>query len=113
QRRRQVDLDLWLVDFTLMEGNSGGPMFNDSMEVIGVTARGAKNNIDAAIYGFIPLESLNNFTKRADFLLLKRLYDYMEDRTLNLLPEIPGKGIFSSTYQTMLHKERFQKAKSA
>lgn len=105
QRRRQVDLDLWLVDFTLMEGNSGGPMFNDSMEVIGVTARGAKNNIDAALYGFIPLESLNNFTKRADFLFLKRLYDYMGGGTLNLLPEIPGKGIFSSTHQTRLHKE--------
>lgn len=104
QRRRQVDLDLWLVDFTLMEGNSGGPMFNDSMEVIGVTARGAKNNIDAALYGFIPLESLNNFTQRADFLLLKKLYDYMGVGTLNLLPKIPGQGIFSSTHQTRLHK---------
>ena len=113
QRRRQVDLDLWLVDFTLMEGNSGGPMFNDSMEVIGVTARGAKNNIDAALYGFIPLESLNNFTKRADFMLLKKLYDYMGDGTLNLLPDIPGKGIFSRTYQTIFHQTRFQKAKSA
>ncbi|MFP3332362.1 reverse transcriptase domain-containing protein [Pseudomonas sp. SIMBA_064] len=113
QRRRQVDLDLWLVDFTLMEGNSGGPMFNDSMEVIGVTARGAKNNIDAALYGFIPLESLNDFTKRADFMFLKRLYDYMGDGTLNLLPDIPGKGVFSSTYQTMFHKKRFQKTKSA
>lgn len=113
QRRRQVDLDLWLVDFTLMEGNSGGPMFNDSMEVIGITARGAKNNIDAALYGFIPLESLNNFTKRADFLLLKRLYDHLGNGSLNLLPNILGKGIFSSTYQTERHKERFQKAKSA
>lgn len=105
QRRRQVDLDLWLVDFTLMEGNSGGPIFNDSMEVIGVTARGAKNNIEAALYGFIPLESLNNFTKRADFLFLKKLYDYMGSGTLNHLPEIPGKGIFSSTHLTRLHKE--------
>ena len=80
-------------------------MFNDSMEVIGVTARGAKNNIEAALYGFIPLESLNNFTKRADFLFLKKLYDYMGNGTLNLIPEIPGKGIFSSTHQTRLHKE--------
>ncbi|MFP3526055.1 hypothetical protein SB912_26585, partial [Pantoea sp. SIMBA_072] len=80
-----------------MEGNSGGPMFHDSMEVIGITARGAKNNIDAALNGFIPLESLNDFTKRADFMFLKRLYDYMGDGTLNLLPDIPGKGVFSST----------------
>lgn len=113
QRRRQVDLDLWLVDFTLMEGNSGGPMFNDSMEVIGVTARGAKNNIDAALYGFIPLDSLNSFTSRADFLLLKRLYDYLGNGSLSLLPGILGKGIFSSAYQTKLHKERLQKAKAA
>ncbi|MEX5339395.1 reverse transcriptase domain-containing protein [Pseudomonas sp. I2] len=112
QRRRQVDLDLWLVDFTLMEGNSGGPMFNDSMEVIGVTARGAKNNIDAALYGFIPLESLNSFINRADFLLLKRLYDYLGNGSLNLLPRVPGKGVFSSTYQTKLHKEHLQKAKA-
>lgn len=104
QRRRQVDLDLWLVDFILMEGNSGGPMFNDSMEVIGVTARGARNNIDVALYGFIPLESLNNFTKRADFLLTKRLYDYIGDGALKLLPEISGKGVFSSTHQTRLNK---------
>ncbi|HHX4485527.1 TPA: reverse transcriptase domain-containing protein [Pseudomonas aeruginosa] len=112
QRRRQVDLDLWLVDFTLMEGNSGGPMFNDSMEVIGVTARGAKNNIDAALYGFIPLESLNSFINRADFLLLKRLYDYLGNGSLNLLPGVAGKGVFSSTYQTKLHKEHLQKAKA-
>ncbi|QEU31511.1 MULTISPECIES: reverse transcriptase domain-containing protein [Pseudomonas] len=112
QRRRQVDLDLWLVDFTLMEGNSGGPMFNDSMEVIGITARGARNNIDAALYGFIPLESLNSFINRADFLLLKRLYDYLGNGSLSLLPRVLGKGLFSSTYQIKLHKERLQQAKA-
>lgn len=111
QRRRQVDLDLWLVDFMLMEGNSGGPIFNDSMEVIGVTARGAKNNIDTALYGFIPLESLNSFVNRADFLLIKKLYDYLGDRLLSPLPKILGKGVFSNAYQTELHKESLQQAK--
>lgn len=113
QRRRQVDLDLWLVDFPLMEGNSGGPMFNDSMEVIGVTARGAKNNLDAALFGFIPLESLNKFTNRADFQLLKRLYDYMVDERLNLLPEISGKGVFSYVYQIALYRQYFRKMASS
>ncbi|AVB16202.1 MULTISPECIES: reverse transcriptase domain-containing protein [Pseudomonas syringae group] len=105
QRRRQVDLDLWLVDFMLLEGNSGGPMFNDSMEVIGVTARGAKNNIDAALYGFIPLESLNSFTSRSDFILLNRLHDYIGNGSLSLLPQTLGKGVLSITYQAMLRKQ--------
>ncbi|WP_458374060.1 hypothetical protein [Pseudomonas laurylsulfatiphila] len=93
-----------------MEGNSGGPMFNDSMEVIGVTARGAKNNLDAALYGFIPLESLNSFTNRRDFIFLKRLHEYIGNGSLVLLPDFSGKGVLSKDFQTNLHIHRTQQA---
>ncbi|WP_434765792.1 reverse transcriptase domain-containing protein [Pseudomonas triticicola] len=98
QRRRQVDLDLWLVDFTLIEGNSGGPFFNDSMEVIGVAARGASNNIESALYGFIPLESLNRFIARKDFVFLKKIHELSGSKLLGPLTMRSGNGVFSEVY---------------
>ena len=106
QRRRQVDLDLWLVDFTLIEGNSGGPIFNDSMEVIGVTARGAKNNVDSALYGFIPLDSLNSFISRKDFVFYKRLHELIDVSGLRPLPNSNGMGVFSEVYQIRIARLR-------
>lgn len=104
QRRRQVDLDLWLVDFTLFEGNSGGPFFNDSMEVIGVAARGAKNNIESALYGFIPLESLNTFIARKEFVFYKKLHDLLGGGLLKALPKRSGDGVF-----TEFHHQRTER----
>ncbi|WPN63500.1 reverse transcriptase domain-containing protein [Pseudomonas sp. P9_35] len=92
QLRRHVDLDLWLVDVPLIEGNSGGPIFNDSMEVIGVASRGvAQNNIQAALYGFIPIESLNRFTSRVEFKFLRALYVMLNGNALRPLSEVSGK----------------------
>lgn len=104
QRRRQVDLDLWLVDFTLIEGNSGGPFFNDSMEVIGVAARGAKNNIESALFGFIPLESLNSFIARKDFVFYKKLHELSGVGLLKPLPNRSGKGVFSEVHQMRIDR---------
>jgi len=106
QRRRQVDLDLWLVDFTLIEGNSGGPIFNDSMEVIGVAARGAKNNIESALFGFIPLDNLNSFISRKDFVFYKRLHELTGVSGLIPLPCSNGKGVFSEAHQMRIARLR-------
>lgn len=103
QRRLQVDLELWLVDFTLIEGNSGGPIFNDSMEVIGVAARGARNNVESALCGFIPLECLNSLTARRDFIFYKKLHELLDAGVLRLLPKFLGKGVFSETHQSRIH----------
>lgn len=76
----------------LIEGNSGGPIFNDSMEVIGVASRGvAQNNIQAALYGFIPIESLNRFTSRVEFKFLRALYVMLNGNALRPLSEVSGK----------------------
>lgn len=77
QLRRQVDIDLWLVDMPLIEGNSGGPIFNDSMEVIGIASRGSVNNLQAALYGFIPIDSLTRFISRPAFGLARRVHDLL------------------------------------
>ncbi|MEE4664295.1 reverse transcriptase domain-containing protein [Pseudomonas alliivorans] len=106
QRRKQVDLDLWLVGFTLFEGNSGGPFFNDSMEVIGVAARGAKNNIESALFGFIPLESLNAFVARKEFVFYKKLHDLLGGRLLRPVPNCRGNGVFSGLYYQKAEKVR-------
>ena len=105
QRRLQVDLELWLVDFALIEGNSGGPIFNDSMEVIGVAARGARNNLEPALCGFIPLESLNTFATRRDFIFYKKLYELLDYGELRHLPQFLGRGVFSETHQARMRGE--------
>jgi len=92
QLRRQVDLDLWLVDVPLIEGNSGGPIFNDSMEVIGVASRGAaQNNLQTALYGFIPIQSLNSFVSRIDFRFVSTLHAFLNGNAFRPLSEANGK----------------------
>lgn len=92
QLRRQVDLDLWLVDVQLIEGNSGGPIFNDSMEVIGVAARGAaQSNINTALYGFIPIASLNRFVNRPEFKFTSALYKILDGKAFRSLCGVTGK----------------------
>ena len=102
QRRRQVDLELWLVDFTLIEGNSGGPIFNDSMEVIGVAARGARNNVESALFGFIPLECLNSLTARVDFVFYKKLHEFLGGGMLRRLPARSGR-VGIESHQMSIH----------
>lgn len=97
QLRRQVDLDLWLVDVPLIEGNSGGPIFNDSMEVIGVASRGAaQNNIHVALYGFIPVSSINRFISRTEFKLTMSLHETLTKGRFQPLHGAIGKYIKSS-----------------
>lgn len=102
QLRRQVDLELWLVDVQLIEGNSGGPIFNDSMEVIGVASRGSQNNYQGALYGFIPLLSLNRFISRPDFQLIKKIYDILDGLSLKPIPFVRGKNIMASNFHRYL-----------
>jgi S1-C subfamily serine protease len=68
QLRRNVTFDMWCVDAVLMTGNSGGPIFNPSMEVIGVAARGAdRNSSNSYIYGFIPITALSRIVHTKSF----------------------------------------------
>ncbi|ROM18399.1 hypothetical protein BK643_05835 [Pseudomonas protegens] len=102
QLRYQVDLPLWLVDVPLIEGNSGGPIFNDSMEVIGVASRGSSNNIQAALYGFIPLECLNRFAKRKDFAFYRKLHEILAGGKLVRAASVRGGGVLSTRLQILL-----------
>jgi hypothetical protein len=74
------------------------------MEVIGVAARGAKNNIESALFGFIPLESLNTFTIRKDFVFYKKLHDLLGGCLLKALPKRSGDGVF-----TEIHHQRIER----
>jgi RNA-directed DNA polymerase len=92
QLRRHVDLDLWLVDVPLIEGNSGGPIFNESMEVIGIASRGAaQNNLQGALYGFIPIGSLNRFISRPEYSFVFDLFGLLGGAALRPLSEVQGK----------------------
>lgn len=87
QKRRQVDLDLWLVNINLVKGNSGGPVFNSSMEVVGVATKGAGfDGSHTVVHGFIPIESLNRLLKKPEFLFSKRLHDWVGNGCLKYVP---------------------------
>nr|WP_312971339.1 reverse transcriptase domain-containing protein [Pseudomonas sp.] len=76
QRRNFIGMDLWLVDIRLVKGNSGGPIFNAAMEVIGVATKGSSHNDHlTAFYGFIPISSLNFFVGKKAFLLSKFIHN--------------------------------------
>lgn len=75
QLRRNVSFDLWCVDTVLMEGNSGGPILNSSLEVVGVAARGSdKNSVNSYIYGFIPATVLDMIVRSDKFNFSRSLF---------------------------------------
>lgn len=74
QSREAYRSTFWLVDIPLLKGNSGGPVFNSSMEVIGVATMGSKNHDRTTImHGFLPNNGICTILKNPDFLCRREI----------------------------------------
>lgn len=73
QQRNVLGRNYWLVDIPLLKGNSGGPIFNKSMEVIGIATIGtSKNDLASILHGFLPVEKLKEIIKLPKYIYRKR-----------------------------------------
>lgn len=90
QHRKVLGRNYWLVDIPLLKGNSGGPVFNKSMEVIGVASIGtAKNNLESILHGFIPVEKLKEIIRLPEYIYRKR-YLAIKCNQPNILSLLPA-----------------------
>lgn len=91
QNRRHIDMDLWLVDIPLVKGNSGGPIFNSSMEVIGIATKGSAYNDNLTVlYGFIPIATLNKLTEKKQYILSSKIHSYLRNSQFTRIKSICG-----------------------
>lgn len=74
QSREAYRSTFWLVDIPLLKGNSGGPVLNSSMEVIGVATIGSKYHDRTTImHGFLPNDGIRTILKNPDFLYRREI----------------------------------------
>lgn len=84
QGRHLYEQQHWLVDIPLLQGNSGGPIFDTSMEVIGIASRGSKkNNLESILHAFIPIDTVLKAIRKPEFLYRKRYLDLKLNRAQN------------------------------
>ncbi|HAT9474162.1 TPA: trypsin-like serine protease, partial [Legionella pneumophila subsp. pneumophila] len=59
QKKTMYNLDVWIVDLPINFGVSGGPVFNNKNEVIGVALQGSKKH-DQSTYShyFVPISKV-------------------------------------------------------
>ncbi|MDG6400929.1 reverse transcriptase domain-containing protein [Pseudomonas quasicaspiana] len=81
QGRHIYEQQHWLVDIPLLQGNSGGPIFDTSMEVIGVASRGSKkNNLESILHAFIPIDTVVKAIRKPEFLYRQRYIELRLNR---------------------------------
>ncbi|BBG86885.1 hypothetical protein AHGSH82_040300 [Aeromonas hydrophila] len=62
QSKKLFENNVWLVDIPVIHGNSGGPVLNDKLEVIGIASIGsARHDQSTKLHGFIPISTLINY----------------------------------------------------
>jgi RNA-directed DNA polymerase len=89
QQRNVLGRNYWLVDIPLLKGNSGGPIFNKSMEVIGIATIGTtRNDLASILHGFLPVEKLKEIIKLPEFIYRKR-YLAIKNNQPNLSCSLP------------------------
>ena len=94
QQRNVLGRNYWLVDIPLLKGNSGGPIFNKSMEVIGIATIGTtKNDLASVLHGFLPVEKLKEITRLPEFIYRKR-YLAIKNNQPNLSFSLSGSSIY-------------------
>lgn len=84
QGRHIYNQQHWLVDIPLLQGNSGGPIFDSSMEVIGIASRGSKkHNLESILHAFIPIDTVLDAARKPEFMYRKRYLDLKFKKTTN------------------------------
>lgn len=62
QSKKLFENNVWLLDIPVIHGNSGGPVLNDKLEVIGIASIGsARHDQSTKLHGFIPISTLINY----------------------------------------------------
>lgn len=95
QSREAYRSTFWLVDIPLLKGNSGGPVLNSSMEVIGVATMGSKNHDRTTImHGFLPNDGICNILKNPDFLYRQEILKTKKTGIKNISSRLNGIQVF-------------------
>lgn len=81
----------WIVDIGLISGNSGGPIFNSSMEVIGIATRGSKANDMSTIFNcFLPITDIEKMISHMKYLTRHKFLEFLSSNSGHLkLKAIP------------------------
>jgi RNA-directed DNA polymerase len=89
QSREAYRSTFWLVDIPLLKGNSGGPIFNSSMEVIGIATMGSKHHDRTTImHGFLPNDGVKSIMKMPAFIYRKKVLESKHKGCSNLPSKI-------------------------
>jgi RNA-directed DNA polymerase len=84
QGRHIYNQQHWLVNIPLLQGNSGGPIFDSSMEVIGIASRGSKkHNFESILHAFIPIDTVLDAIRKPEFLYRKKYLDLKFKKSTN------------------------------